>query len=77
MHSHFNRVASLRCSPLCGVPPYMLMYFQITAVGWTTGVQFPAELGIIPFITMSTLTGHDPPSFLCDPQFYLHDPYTH
>jgi len=33
----------------------MLMYFQITAVGWTTGVQFPVELGIIPFITTSTL----------------------
>ena len=77
MHSHFNRVASLRCPPLCRVPPHMLMYFQITAVGWTIGVQFPAELGIIPFITISTLTGHDPPSFLFKPQFYLHDPYTH
>jgi hypothetical protein len=66
MHSRFNP-AALRYSPLCGVPPNMLMYFQITAVGCTTGVQFPAELGIIPFITHSTHTGCDPPSSLCDP----------
>ena len=56
IHSHFNRPGSLRCSPLSGIAVRMLMYFQITAVGWSTGVQFPAELGIIPLITMSTHT---------------------